>query len=125
MSRKILIVEDNIHNMRLLEQIMEDFDETFALVKASSGEMALALSGDQQFDLVLMDLSLPDMDGIETTKRLKALGQFARTPFIVVTAHAMMGDEMALREVFDDYISKPIDAEKFMLKITQWIGERT
>lgn len=124
MKRSILIVEDNIHNMRLLEQIIEEFDGELELVKASSGEMALTLAKDRRFDLVLMDLSLPDMDGIETTKRLKGINQLAHTPFIVVTAHAMAGDEMFLREVFSDYISKPIDAEKFMQTMTKWIGER-
>lgn len=122
MIPRILLVEDNPHNIRLIEQLMEDVSEDIVLVKATSGINALQITKDNEFDLVLMDISLPDMNGIEITKELKKNKSFENTPFIVVTAHAMAEEEETYKQIFDDYISKPIDDEVFIEKVKVWLG---
>ncbi len=121
---RILLVEDNSHNTRLVEQLVEDIDEKIELVKASSGEIALQIAKEKEFDLVLMDISLPDMDGITITRELKKYPKFENIPFIVVSAHAMTNDEITFRKIFDDYISKPIDEDVFTQKIRKWMCDK-
>lgn len=119
---RILLVEDNLNNIRLVEQLLEDIDEEIELVKAESGAVALEKAGEHKIDLVLMDISLPDMDGITITKELKKLPDFKTVPFIAASAHAMAQDEELFRETFEDYISKPIDDEIFTEKVKKWLG---
>lgn len=123
MIPRILLVEDNPNNTRLIEQLMEDIDENIELVKADSGKVALQIAMNTEFDLILMDISLQDMDGVTITKELKKHSKFENTPFIAVTAYAMVSEEENFRETFDDYISKPIDDEIFIKKIKKWIGD--
>lgn len=119
---KVLLVEDNNHNKRLMEQLIADIDDTIHLIHASSGKLAIELGKEHQFDLVLMDISLPDMDGIDVTKELKTIPSMKDVPFIVATAHAMHNDEELFLKIFDDYISKPIDDDIFEQKIQKWLG---
>ncbi len=121
MTKKILLVEDNPNNMRLIKQLMEDIDENIVLICADCGKTALQLAADTSFKLVLMDISLPDMNGITVTNKLKEYPQLKETPFIAVTAYAMSQDEESFRKTFDDYISKPIDDDIFTDKINHWI----
>ena len=124
MSIKILLVEDQYHNIRLIEQILEDISENIEIVKAETGQIAITLAKNQQFDLVLMDIALPDMNGIQITKILRDYPQFKHTPFIAVTAYAMLQDEESFKPVFDDYVSKPIDDDLFTEKVKKWIGDK-
>lgn len=121
---RILLVEDNPHNTRLVEQLVEDINGKIELVEANSGEVALQIAKEKEFDLVLMDISLPDMDGITITKELKKHQKYENIPFIVVSAHAMTDDEETFRKIFDDYISKPIDEDFFAEKIQKWMGDK-
>ncbi len=121
MTKKILLVEDNPNNMRLIKQLMEDIDESIELICADCGKTALQLAADTSFKLVLMDISLPDMNGITVTNKLKEYPQLKETPFIAVTAYAISQDEESFRKTFDDYISKPIDDDIFTDKINHWI----
>jgi len=112
---KILIVEDNDDNMELLIQILED---DFDIVEATNGEEALLIAREEKPDLILMDLSLPGMDGWEATRRLKANNELQSIPVIALTAHAMPGDkEKALLAGCDDYVSKPIEIDSLMVAI--------
>lgn len=121
---KILLVEDQYHNIRLIEQILEDIDKNIQIIKAETGHKAIEIAKDEQFDLVLMDIALPDMDGIQITKTIKTYPQFKDTPFIAVTAYAMLKDEEEFKQVFDDYVSKPIDDDLFIEKVKRWIGDK-
>ena len=125
MIKKVLLVEDKPNNMRLIRQLMDDIgddlDETIELICADSGKAALEIARDTPLHLVLMDISLPDMNGITVTGKLKEYPHLKSIPFIVVTAYAMAQDEQRFRETFDDYVSKPIDDELFISKIKQWI----
>lgn len=124
MIPRILLVEDNLHNTRLIEQLIEDVNSDIELVKANSGTAAFQAAKDMEFVLVLMDISLPDMDGITITKELKKQQKFRDVPFIAVTAYAMASEEEAFRETFNDYISKPIDDDVFIEKLKKWMGEK-
>lgn len=121
--RKILLVEDNLNNSRLIEQLLMDIDSDIKLSIVHSGKMALQIADSSFFDLVIMDISLPDMDGISLTNQLKKMDNFSTIPFIVATAHAMQNDEEMFLETFDDYLSKPIDDDLFEEKIKKWLGQ--
>lgn len=127
MAVRVLLVEDNPHNIRLIEQLLgdisEEIDKEIDLIKADSGKLALQVAEDKEVALVLMDISLPDMDGISITKELKKLESFARIPFIVVTAHVLPNDAETFKTIFEDSIAKPIDEEVFFTKVKKWLGE--
>jgi CheY-like chemotaxis protein len=111
MRHKVLIVEDNPMNMRLIEMILKSDD--YLLLKANDGEEALAITSLDHPDLVLMDIRLPKLSGLEVARRLKKNGKLSHTPIIAITAHAMKGDEeKAIEAGCDSYISKPIDTRK-------------
>jgi CheY-like chemotaxis protein len=121
---KILLVEDQYHNIRLIEQILGDVSENIEIIKAETGQKAITIAKNVQFDLVLMDIALPDMDGLQITKILRDYPQFKHTPFIAVTAYAMLKDEESFKLVFDDYVSKPIDDDLFTEKVKKWLGDK-
>jgi CheY-like chemotaxis protein len=105
--KTILIVEDVALNRDLLVQLLE---EEYRLVLATDGEQAIQKAADAVPDLILMDLSLPRMDGWEATRRLKADARLGRIPVIALSAHAMRGDEERARASgCDDFLTKPID----------------
>lgn len=105
--KTILIVEDIELNRELLAQLLED---DHRLVFAEDGVVALERAAETTPDLILMDLSLPRMDGWEATRRLKANETLARIPVIALTARAMQGDEERARACgCDDFLTKPID----------------
>lgn len=124
MPIKILLVEDQYHNIRLIEQILEEISDKIQITKAESGCKTIEVAKFNEFDIVLMDIALPDMDGIQLSNVLKTYPQFEKTPFIAVTAYAMLKDEEKFKEIFDDYISKPIDEEVFIDKMKKWIGDK-
>jgi CheY-like chemotaxis protein len=105
--KKILIIEDVDFNRDLLTQLLED---EFEVVAATDGETGIALAERERPDLILMDLSLPVIDGWEATRRLKARESLKAIPIIALTAHAMSGDEAKARASgCDDFLTKPID----------------
>ncbi len=111
MTHKVLIVEDNPMNMRLIEMILKSDD--YLLLKATDGEEALAIAAIDHPDLVLMDIRLPKLNGLEVAKRLKQNVQLSDIPIIALTAHAMKGDmEKAIEAGCDRYVSKPIDTRQ-------------
>ncbi len=115
--KKILIVEDTEFNRDLLVQLLED---DYAIATAADGAAGIAQAAAEAPDLILMDLSLPVMDGWEATKRLKADPALERIPVIALTAHAMQGDEAKARAAgCDDYLSKPIDEDLLFATIAR------
>jgi CheY-like chemotaxis protein len=111
MKHKVLIVEDNPMNMRLIEMILKSDD--YVLLKATDGEEALVIAAIDHPDLVLMDIRLPRLSGLEVAKRLKKNDKFNHIPIIALTAHAMKGDkEKAIEAGCDGYVSKPIDTRQ-------------
>ena len=118
--KTILIVEDVELNRDLLTQLLED---DYALAFAEDGLAALEVAARSRPDLVLMDLSLPELDGYEATRRLKADPVTATTPVIVLSAHAMKGDEERAREAgCDDFLTKSIDEVLLFAAIVRQLG---
>ena len=118
--KTILIVEDVPLNRDLLVQLLED---RYRLVLAEDGSAALACAAEDKPDLILMDLSLPRMDGWEATRRLKADAALARIPVIVLSARAMRGDEERARSCgCDDFLVKPIDEDLLFQKLARHLG---
>ena len=110
---KVLIVEDDPINMKLIVEIMKSLD--FMIQTAENGLEALIMAEKDLYDLILMDIELPGIDGIETTRRIKDKSGHEKTPIIALTAFAMKGDrEKFLNAGFDNYISKPIRVADFI-----------
>lgn len=119
-TKTILIVEDIAFNRDLLAQLLED---EHRLVFAEDGLAALERAAEDRPDLILMDLSLPRLDGWEATRRLKADPVLARIPVIALSAHAMRGDEERARAAgCDDFLTKPIDEVLLFRQLARHLG---
>ena len=117
---KILIVEDNEMNRDMLSRRLER--KGYDVVMAEDGQKGVDMSKSESPDLILMDLSLPVMDGWEATSTIKCNDNTKDTPIIVLTAHAMAGDrEKALEAGADEYDTKPIDFKRLLGKIKEFI----
>lgn len=113
MAKKVLIVEDNDLNMKLFKDLLEVHD--METVETRNGNNVLELARSEKPDLILMDIQLPEISGLEVTKMLKADEELKSIPVIAVTAFAMKGDEEKIREGgCEDYISKPISVTNFL-----------
>jgi CheY-like chemotaxis protein len=121
--KTILIVEDVDFNLDLLVQLLED---DYDIHTATDGAAGLALAEQVRPDLILMDLSLPVIDGWEATRRLKANVTLQHIPIIALTAHAMSGDEERAKAAgCNDYLSKPIDEDLLFAKLHTFLGENS
>ena len=117
--KKILVVEDVDFNRDLIVQLLED---KYQVIEAVNGKEGVEIAERERPELILMDLSLPIMDGWEATRRLKANADLRSTPVIALTAHAMKGDEeKALAAGCDDYLAKPIDEDELMARIASYL----
>jgi CheY-like chemotaxis protein len=119
-SRKILIVEDNPTNMELAKDLLEAGG--FVVLPATEAEAGLRLARQAKPDLILMDWSLPGMDGLAATRELKMDPATQHIPVVALTAHAMKGDErVALQAGCDGYLPKPIDTRNFVRTLRVWL----
>lgn len=113
---KILLVEDNEMNWDMLSRRLGR--RGYEVVVAVDGEQGVSMSRSEVPDLILMDMSLPIIDGWEATRQIKAAPETSKTPVIALTAHAMVGDkEKALEAGCDDYDTKPIEFPRLIGKI--------
>jgi two-component system, cell cycle response regulator DivK len=118
---RILVVEDNATNRDLISYLLRAFGYEVACENDGGSGLANALAGN--YDLVLADVLMPNMDGFEFARRFKSDPRLAHTPLIAVTALAMSGDkEKILRAGFDGYISKPIDPQQFSRQIAAFLN---
>ena len=118
--KKILIVEDVDFNRDLLTQLLED---EFEVIAATDGQAGITAAERERPDLILMDLSLPVIDGWEATRRLKAHTDLKTIPIIALTAHAMRGDEAKARASgCDDFLTKPIDEALLFEMLNRYLG---
>ena len=121
---KILLVEDNEMNRDMLSRRL--IKAGFEMVMAVDGEQAIDLARSEAPDLILMDISLPGLDGWEATRRLKAMPETRSIPIIALTAHAMAGDrEKSLAAGCNDYDTKPIDFRRLVEKIQGFLNQET
>ena len=113
MAKKVLIVEDNELNMKLFHDLLEA--QGYDILETREGLQALSLAREHHPDLILMDIQLPEISGLEVTKWLKEDEELASIPVVAVTAFAMKGDEERIREGgCEAYISKPISVSHFL-----------
>jgi CheY-like chemotaxis protein len=117
----ILLVEDNEMNRDMLSRRLERKGYTVAI--AVDGQQAVEMAAGTPHDLILMDMSLPVLDGWEATRRIRADGRSKHIPIIALTAHAMEGDEQKARDAgCDDYDTKPVELPRLLGKIEALLG---
>ena len=122
-GEQILVVEDNEKNMKLLRDVLQATG--YRTLEASTGGQALTLATKHGPALVLMDIRLPDMDGVEALSRLRMDERTASIPVLAVTAQAMEGDSERIKEAgFDGYLSKPVDIDELLTTVEQHCGGR-
>ncbi len=116
----ILLVDDNEINQQVAIEILEKFG--IAVTVANNGEIALARLSVEKFDVILMDMQMPVMDGITATSKIREIPKLASIPIIAMTANAMVGDrEQCLAAGMNDYIAKPFDPNQMMITLGKWI----
>lgn len=119
--KRVLIVEDNDLNMKLFHDLLEAHG--YAILQTKDGMEALRLARQYRPDLILMDIQLPEVSGLEVTKWIKEDDELRAIPVIAVTAFAMKGDEEKIREGrCEDYIAKPISVAKFLETVQRYLG---
>ena len=119
--KSILIVEDTELNVDLLTQLLED---DYKIIVASDGAQGVKMAGQFIPDLILMDISLPAIDGYEATRRMRTDPALQSTPIIGLSAHAMSGDEARARSAgCTDYLTKPINDTLLLDMLKKYLGE--
>ncbi len=122
MTKKILIVEDNELNMKLFHDLLEA--QGYETIETNNGMKAVDLARAHMPDLILMDIQLPEVSGLDVTKWLKEDDELKSIPVIAVTAFAMKGDEERIRQGgCEAYISKPISVSTFLETVRVYLGD--
>lgn len=126
MKPNILCIEDHPDNMMLIRRLFRP--DTYNLIEAKTGVQGLSIAEDQDLDLILLDINLPDIDGYEIARRVRASTKIklAHIPIIAVTANAMKGDsQKALDAGCDAYMSKPINIVTLVETVESFVREKT
>ena len=124
MTKRILVVEDQEDNRQILRDLLGSID--IEMIEAHDGEMAVVQAEKHRPDLILMDIQLPEVSGLQVTQWLKDDDTLKSIPIIAVTAFAMKGDEEKIRQGgCEAYLSKPISVGKFLETIDKFLGPHT
>jgi CheY-like chemotaxis protein len=119
-GRRVLVVDDDIRNIFALSSVLEDY--AMEIKTADNGRDAIALAEQGQLDIILMDIMMPEMDGLETTKAIRKVPGCKDLPIVAVTAKAMKGDrERCIEAGAWDYLSKPVDREQLLTVLKAWL----
>ena len=122
MGKVILYIEDNAQNMRLVRKMLKIGG--YEMIEAMDGMTGLQLVASKKPDLILLDINLPDIDGLEITQRLKSNPELDKIPIVALTANAMFGDRERIIEAgCDDYIAKPVSKKELLTMVKLYIGE--
>jgi two-component system cell cycle response regulator DivK len=122
MSKTALIVEDNVLNLKLMRDLLEA--SGIKTLQTKDGNHALGMARDERPDVILMDIQLPDVSGLEVTRWIKADEELKHIPVIAVTALALRGDEERVREAgCDAYITKPISVNNFLEVVRRFLAD--
>jgi two-component system cell cycle response regulator DivK len=120
MGKTILIVEDEPKNMKLLRDLLQRFG--YEIIEALDGEQGVKMAGEEIPDLILMDIMMPKMDGLEATRIIKADAKTRHIPIIALTSYAMKGDrERTIASGCNGYIAKPIDIQEVIKTVGLFI----
>ncbi len=121
-GRRLLLVEDNLINQQVVAELLRAYGATVCI--AGNGVLALQALRDQQFDLVLMDMQMPEMDGLETTRRLRTMPGLTDLPVIAMTASVMAADRQAcLNAGMNDHLGKPVVPAELLRVLNQWLPQ--
>ena len=121
---RVLLAEDNEINQQVAKELLEGAG--LAVSIANNGREAVAMAQEQPFDVILMDIQMPEMDGFEATAQLRALEQFQKLPILAMTAHAMADDrQKSLDQGMNDHVTKPIDPPELFAALVRWISPKT
>jgi two-component system cell cycle response regulator DivK len=122
MSKRILYVEDNFQNKRLVRKILAS--RGYEVLEAEDGMAGVEIARGQMPDLILMDINIPGVDGIEATRIIKATHETSHIPVIALTANAMRGDrERFIAAGCDDYLPKPISTTDLLQVVKTYLGD--
>ncbi len=120
MTKRILVVEDTEDNRRIIRDLLSSAG--YEVIEAVDGAEGVAMAEAQRPDLILMDIQLPEMDGYEATRRIRAIPELARVPIIAVTSYALSGDEGKAREAgCDGYVAKPFSPRQLLAKVREFL----
>ncbi|HOT45806.1 MAG TPA: response regulator [Spirochaetota bacterium] len=121
MKRTILLIEDNEQNRYLTTFLLEN--RGYEVVSAEDGPQGLEIAAKRKFDLILLDIQLPLMDGYQVARALRGRAETGAVPIVAITSYAMAGDrEKALAAGCDGYIEKPINPETFVSEVERFLG---
>jgi CheY-like chemotaxis protein len=120
-GKKVMIVDDDMRNIFALSAVLEEYD--MVILSADNGRDAIRILREQpDMDVVLMDIMMPEMDGIDTMREIRKVPQLKALPIIAVTAKAMKGDrEKCIEAGAWDYLSKPVDTEQLLAVLRAWL----
>jgi two-component system cell cycle response regulator DivK len=122
MSKRILVIEDTEDNRQIIRDLLSSVG--YELIEAVDGVAGVALAQKERPDLILMDIQLPEIDGYEATRRIRAVPELAKVPIIAVTSYALSGDEAKTREAgCDGYVAKPFSPRQLLAKIREFLPE--
>jgi CheY-like chemotaxis protein len=123
MSARILYIEDNYQNFRLLMRMLAAEKNGYEIYHAENGYSGLTMAEELGPDLIFVDINLPDIDGVEVTRRLKECGAFDHVPIVALTANAMVGDrERYLSSGCDGYLQKPLTRASLRETLTEFLS---
>ena len=122
MNKRVLVVEGQKDNRQIIRDLLSSVG--YELIEAVDGAAGVALAQKEHPDLILMDIQLPEIDGYEATRRIRAIPELARVPIIAVTSYALSGDEAKTREAgCDGYVAKPFSPRQLLAKVREFLPE--
>jgi two-component system cell cycle response regulator DivK len=122
MSNRILVIEDNEDNRQIIRDLLTSLG--YELIEAVDGVEGVAMTQSHRPDLILMDIQLPEIDGYEATRRIRAIPELADVPIIAVTSYALSGDEAKARSAgCDGYVAKPFSPRELLAKIHEFLPD--
>jgi two-component system cell cycle response regulator DivK len=122
---RVLYIEDNRDNRMLVRRVLMASDYNILVEEADNAPLGIEMARQNPPDLILMDMSMPDMDGLTATRKIRKLTELSHIPIVALTANAMEGDrERSLEAGCDGYIRKPIDVDKIADEIMGYIRRR-
>ena len=120
MSTRVLVIEDQEDNRRIVRDLLTSVG--YEIIEAVTGEEGVSSAKQHRPDLILMDIQLPDIDGHEATRRIKAQPELSHIPIIAVTSYALSGDDVKAYEAgCDGYVSKPFSPRALLAKIREYV----
>jgi two-component system cell cycle response regulator DivK len=122
MTKRILVVEDTEDNRKIVRDLLTSVG--YELIEAVDGAEGVTMAQNEKPDLILMDIQLPEMDGYEATRRIRAIPELAAVPIIAVTSYALSGDEAKTRAAgCDGYVAKPFSPRQLLAKIREFLPD--